>query len=384
MTKTRLILHAGGPKTGSSSIQECFSPMQSNLPIDLIGKLGFRLITHQKTSNLSIITDDLQLRRHSLDEYGLLVQDVKEQIKQGELQGDTTFVFSSEHAGRPNLKFSEAAQMRKFLGLLAVDSEVLYYLRPLISFATAYYVQILKECALYPRFGFEILSSNDIAANRIIHFHHLYSRDRVNVVLFDPTRLFDTDIRIDFIQRITGEPVSRLLKEAVAASEIFNSSISLQLYNILFGLYLEAGLAEPKRPPLSFVNFIDSGKWPGDSITLNDIFDEHQCAFIADQAISEYDSCSYLGIDMPCPGKQGPYARRKVEEQEILEYNFVLTQRQREVLEDLMTRLISHPDKAIARTNQISFIEKMVNSHPLEVYPCLETLRGVLYICMSI
>lgn len=100
-----LVVHAGGPKTGSGSIQRAFNPRKPQISQDLLEKLGFQFLFSKNgiTSNLGGLvtgisaghlssTEVVEWRQFFLSQYGLST-DPESKL----------FVFSAELLGGPRL-----------------------------------------------------------------------------------------------------------------------------------------------------------------------------------------------------------------------------------------------------------------------------------------
>jgi hypothetical protein len=269
-----IILHAGGPKTGSGSIQRAFNPQKPQISKDLLNNLGFRFFYSQKgiTSNLGGLVSQLFSGNLSSYELTQWKHAFSEQIRDPINSRSPAFVFSSERMGSPHLGEVRSDRVVEFVKSLGSVEHVIYYARPILSLALSLGLQHAKSGKSQA-----INSMTKIRDRHIVDKYLMYSSSyehaQISFCRFDRQALLGGDVRIDIASRISSlgdyfddlEAQIRMVPPA-------NEKIDLPIFLLLKKIYHEAVFSQGLNVPQLFINFITMGKWAGPPCMLSDLY----------------------------------------------------------------------------------------------------------------
>jgi hypothetical protein len=233
---SRLILHIGMPKTGTSSIQETLYTWGG------LGEIRYAdlgMANHGGVISSFFSENPYSWRGHRVA--GRSQKEVDQFNKQVFFKLDTicssqgTQLISGEgiwHMSEPAL-----IKLRDYFAPYFGCIEVIGYVRPPASFITSAFQQLVKNHGLtqlnaeanYPNYQ-----------NKFEKFDRVFGRDNVTLRLFDPKQLVGGDAVVDFCQ-LLGESISPEQVQRV------NESLSLEATAVLFAYRREGPKYAPYR-----------------------------------------------------------------------------------------------------------------------------------------
>lgn len=288
----RIVVHAGGPKTGSGSIQRAFNPQKPQISKDLLEKLDFQFLFSKQgiTSNLGGLVNDLytgHLSSYELEQWRQFF------FTQFALPFDLksrSFIFSAERMGSPHLTLVRCARAAEFVNSLGRVTEIIYYGRPLISLALSLGLQKAKSGDTRGIARMINVSPRHIV-DKYLMYASSYNHAKISFYHFDRQALLGADVRIDIASRICKFDNSLPDLEAqISLIPPANEKVDLPILLILKRLYQENSFRQDSTIPQIFINFITMGKWAGPPCALSDIYtyDEIEALYqISTQELSE-------------------------------------------------------------------------------------------------
>lgn len=298
--KFQIVLHAGGPKTGSSSIQRCFHPSEPLISKSLFDSLPFRLL-HRPDSkldyrpranqapfldfcwqNVSSSTDIENWKKHYLCQ----IADISEQ------PFGLKFVFSAERAGAPRLNLFKAQRLALFLESIAPVSRVLYYARPFISLCLSLGLQRVKSFAIRPRGGSLFQTFKLVQSNHIVDKYDLlsacYQDSSILFRAFNRNLLAGNDVRVDFATHLnTPDEIVESLCSELSRISFANESIDLPVLILITKIYEDLSIPEKSQVPSFFNQFISVGNWSGPPCSLIDLFSPEEINYMYCKSLEE-------------------------------------------------------------------------------------------------
>lgn len=293
-----ILLHAGGPKTGTSSIQRFFDSRDpSPLSQDLKDCLPFQLLLSNSSSNLSKLTHNIF--SNNLGSQQSIHRDlILDQISDAGMQ--KVSVFSAEHAGFPFLSFVQAHRLYSFLSCLG-DVKVLFYIRNAIDLSLSLYAQNIKAHGIRntERF-FDSFEKGGGALRILLCFYYLYGKDNVKSIFFERNSLYRRDVRLDFAFQLGADSLMQDLAEAALAEPSTNEKIDYQTYRILANLYRRHKiLPQERQPPKRFIQFVTVGSWNGLPLCHRDFIDPAQIRRLYNLTLREISECQLIDVEIP-------------------------------------------------------------------------------------
>lgn len=298
-TKPRIILHAGGPKTGSSSIQRVFHPQKSPLSQSILSDLPFQMLTRQAASadfgpkcnqgrNLDLIWGT-ELNEALINKWKL---DLKQQTTESAKSGRVVYVFSAERAGAPQLNVRQSKQLAELLISIGTVTKVLYYVRPLLALSLSLGLQQVKAFAIRPLNGMLFHRIGRISCTHIVdkykYFKACYPDSQIDFRVFSRSELEGSDVRLDFASQCATPTnlLDRLRLELLSLPSA-NESIDLPTLRIIAKLYNILVIPENTRIPSLFNQFLSLGSWKGPRCSLLDLYTEDQIRLLHAKSIEE-------------------------------------------------------------------------------------------------
>ena len=294
-----IILHAGGPKTGSGSIQRAFNPREPQISKDLLDKLGFQFllsrvgntsnlgkevadVTHCKLSSQQII----ELRAHFLSQ---IDREINSELPD--------LVFSAERIGRPLLSAGQAIRAADFLNTLGTVKRVIYYSRPIMSLALSLGLQYAKTGRYHAITEILELSPGHIV-DKYLMYSSGYKQAQISFCRFDRQALLGGDVRIDIASRISSlgdylDDLEAQIRMVLPANE----KIDLPILILLKKIYHEAVFSRGLNVPQLFINFITMGKWAGPPCMLLDLYTSEEIEILSQLSDLEVLAISSAGIN---------------------------------------------------------------------------------------
>jgi hypothetical protein len=297
-----LLLHAGAPKTGTDSIQRCFS---------YYAKDNFKLIADQfellrsqgdESCNLSKYTHEIEqsYKRPSPDTLISYITNRK-LCKEFIGSGKKHLVFSSEQAGRPSLTLRGAKSQYDFLRFFSDEPWCLYYMRDPVSQCLALISQSLKMGANHLNIIPHFLHSQPNVRN-VIFFDALYGRSNVICVPFDPPKFTNEDILFDFCGRLGISSSEAKMTAFLQSFNRSNANLPIVLLQLLSNLYQR--IAIPYSTRLSLADSLSDLVFAGRKANHDDFMSSDQISGLYESSKRDYDELGgYLGFE--------PYPRSK-------------------------------------------------------------------------
>lgn len=237
-SQSNIILHAGGPKTGSSSIQRTFHPRNSQISSQILSCLPFRMMTRISSASdfrpecNQCINLDL-IWGKQVDEVSICKwkQDLRRQIR-GSAGPTETYVFSAERAGAPQIDKLKCSQLAALIESIGLVPKVIYYARPLLGLCLSLGLQQLKAFAIRPISGRLFSRIGKISPTHIIdkytYFRECYPDAIIDFRTFIRCQLEGSDVRLDFAAQLgTPTELLELLGIELLAQPSINESIDL-------------------------------------------------------------------------------------------------------------------------------------------------------------
>jgi hypothetical protein len=376
----QIILHAGGPKTGSSSIQEFYNDNTQSLhPKEHSLDLPFAFLKDGNGNNLSRLADSIQ---RGVANEARIFAILNSQIAKKSRNREILNVFSAEHAGNPGLDFLQAYRLSTFLGTLGSVS-VLYYIRPLIDLSLSLYAQGLKASAqLSAEPYLKRFMMGDGGARHILYFNQLYGPDNVQTVPFSRDEFVDGDIRVDFASRLGAKSFIDSIKEAASEVPSINEKIDWPMFMILRKIYISQGLHRGNTPPASFIQFITVGNWNGDRLCHRDLFSPAQIRLLHKLSQDEFCACQALSIKMPGPTKDVAYYLdgKNRKDVNLDDYLISLTEAQHKHLTGICNKF----RRQFSDNNLNATLQKYLQFSKDETFRAVPLLSAILKACIMI
>jgi hypothetical protein len=362
--KPHIILHAGGPKTGTSSIQRTFHPQKSSISQKILSELPFQMLARQSSPadfdpecnqgrNLDLIwgkrLDEVLINKWKLD--------LKRQTARNANYSRVSYVFSAERAGAPQLNMRRCKQLAELLTAFGTVTKVLYYARPLLALSLSLGLQQVKAFAIKPLSGRLFHRIGKISCTHVVdkynYFRASYPDSQIDFRVFSKGELDGSDVRLDFAgQLATAKNLLELLRLELLALPSANESIDLPALLIMNKMYNILEIPENTRIPSLFNQFLSLGSWKGPRCSLLDLYTEDQIKFLHAKSLEEIEMIR----DMAQPTRLDCFKRmadqfvhmlpplqdclnRNSAENNLDSYTFKLTCSQRFLLQDALARL---------------------------------------------
>lgn len=347
----RIVVHAGGPKTGSGSIQRAFNPRKPQISQDLLEKLGFQFLFSKNgiTSNQGGLVTDIsaghlsdtevvEWRQFFLSQYGRLTNPESK-----------LFVFSAERMGAPRLTSERSARVAEFINTLGIVKQVVYYARPIMPLALSLGLQRAKNGKTRAIDMMTQVNPQHIV-NKHMMFSSGYDQAEINFRRFDRHSLGGSDVRIDIASQLckSGESISDLEKQLSLVSSA-NEKIDLPMLLLLKKLYREAGFGEKIKVPQVFINFITMGKWAGLPCTHADLYTSDEIEAMYQLSILEVSSLQSAGTNSSLQRigdyfqdslrPKDHYMARRGHVNDLDAYSFSLTEAQRNIIRIMLSKM---------------------------------------------
>lgn len=295
--KAELILHAGMPKTGSTSIQavlKCPSQVADleaggcralTIANDVfmrdIGLAAVEELHDDRLSNMGMYLNAVLNRpRHRGPEaIQRLRRSFSAELRTSiqALPTSMTMIISAEAAGSAALDMATLLKLRTFLERWFSKMRVIVYVREPLSYALSRLQQSIKLGQ--PREnGLRSALRSCHQASAITNFRELFGYDNVTVRSFDSALLAGEDVRIDFFEQLLG-PKKITLKPVAQTT----NNLSLTNEMVCFLESLSNGGSIPRS--IGWSRLIGSVRWAGTKYSGDHLtFEQHQ------QLISETDA----------------------------------------------------------------------------------------------
>ena len=296
-----IILHAGGPKTGTSSIQRTFNPKNFSINGCDLKNIPFKMLTRRLSAeDFSAECNQGRAFKHiwgnsidlvMVDEWR---NDLLSQITRETNHKNISYVFSAERAGAPKIDLLKSKQLAEFLCTIGRVNEVLYYARPLKSLYLALGLQQIKAFAIRPKHRKLFAINENISITHITdkyrYFKDLYPDAKINFRVFQRRCLKNSDIRLDFAEQLsTSKEMLDKIRLELNKTPNSNKSIDLPVLKILTKLYEDFNVQENTRVSSLFLQFLSLGNWSGQPCTLLDIYTEEQVNIIKTRSQEEIE-----------------------------------------------------------------------------------------------
>jgi hypothetical protein len=354
-----IILHAGGPKTGTSSIQRTFDPQgspiyQRILSERILSDLPSQMLApYNQGRNLDLLWGK-QLDEASINKWKL---DLKQQMARSANSGRVAYVFSAERAGAPQINARRSKQLAELLTSVGTVTNVLYYARPLLSLSLSLSLQQVKAFAIKPLSGKLFHRIGRISCTHIVDkynfFRECYPDSQIDFRVFRREELEGSDVRLDFASQLaTAKNLLELLRPELLALPSANESIDLPALLIMTKMHNILEIPENTRIPPLFNQFLSVGSWKGPRCSLLDLYTEDQIKLLHANSLEEIDSISDMAqasklnwfikladhFSLLLPTLQDCLNRNSVEN-DLDSYTFKLTSTQRFLLQDAIAIL---------------------------------------------
>lgn len=215
----KVLLHAGGDKTGSTSIQSFMDQNRDSLSdhgyLYAPELLHTKLTAHFAADPIKI--DYYQVRAHITDfdelrhQAAVYVANLFDLIHQG---NHHTLIISYE--GLDALNENELTKLREYLLNFSNNIEILYYIRPRLSYA----VSAISERVKHGRPSWIQHPPITLYQNKLKRFADVFGRDSLTVAVYDP----DRNAISDYMDRCRiPSSISHQMKQA---NDRLNSSLS--------------------------------------------------------------------------------------------------------------------------------------------------------------
>ena len=291
-----ILLHAGGPKTGTDSIQRCFGYYAANNfkwiadDFELLKPVDFN------TSNLSSITHRIEqdhTQAITISREGFIT---KQKLSKGFAElNEKHYVFSSEQAGRPSLTPDRAKKQYEYLRYYCDQPRVLYYMRDPMSQCLSLITQIIKEGLDYHKVLPQFLKGQPNMRN-VLTFDALYGTSNVMCVPFDPSKFRNNSILYDFCDRLGMTDDKMNISSFLERFNNTNNSPPLNLLCLLRDIYKRLNM--PQNTRMHFLNALSDVSLAGPKAVLSDFLSSEQIARLSDLYVNEHDELgAYLGFE---------------------------------------------------------------------------------------
>ena len=330
---TQLVLHAGGPKTGSTAVQMFFKELRQK-KIKPSDQLRFSFLSDKKTFNLSkvahqIFTGDF---RCSLDKFLRTSSGSVPDIC-------SSLIFSAEHAGAPGQSDVRSNNLSRFLKSL-YPVTVLYYVRPTMSLSLSLYLQKCKASGTFNSNALiKNLTRNQYGVATLVErFNHLYGVENVQIIPFKRELLACQDIRVDFAKCLNSDKdVVEALARVAKKTPSPNAQIDLEIFNILKSIYTKNIVTRNNAPPRPFIQFCTSGSWAGDKVIHTDVFTDDEIKVLHETSMAEFEKLISLGLRVDPPSDLSYYLKeRKITSSDS--YQMHLSEEQKQIFSRVLLR----------------------------------------------
>jgi hypothetical protein len=327
----RLVLHAGGPKTGSGAIQKFYQKLKKSKS-NISDRLEFSFLSDQSSFNLGKIVNQIFKGnfRYSLEEFL--------SVSSGSVPDNcSTLIFSAERAGAPGQSDVRSNNLSRFLKSL-YPVTVLYYVRPTMSLSLSLYLQTCKASGTF--------NSNDLIKNLtrnqygvatlVERFNHLYGVENVQIIPFKRELLACQDIRVDFAKRLNSDKdVVEALARVANKTPSPGGQVDFQMLNILKSIYTKNMVTRNNKTPRLFNQFCTDGSWAGDKVIHTDVFTNDEIKALHETSVAEFEKLISLGLQADPPNDLSYYLKeRKISSSDI--YQMYLSEWQKQIFSKIL------------------------------------------------
>lgn len=387
-----IILHAGGPKTGSGSIQRAFNPQAKEPQIrqSLLDQLGFRFL-HSKlntSANLGRLHNGLVDAKYTDMEINAWRQWLLSQIKKSGCHSQ--YVFSAESAGSPKLRYDRAARLASFIESLGTMSHVIYYARPIMSLSLSLGLQNLKAGASQASIGTVARIHPNHIVTKYNIFKELYKDAKITFSCFERAKLVGCDIRLDIASRLGSSKQNlKLIKRDLSSVPPANEKIDRPILLIMRRIYGQLLTSESTAVPPIFNMFITMGKWCGPACTHLDLYSPAELEQLYEASIQEISSLKEAGntfgqlahfFEKSLLPKQN-YMVSDRDPIDLSSYQFKMTLSQRDAIRKIRSKMRKMSLTTLPEYRRLSSI--LSDSHQTE-YMALEILPDILTASMKV
>ncbi len=295
----QIVLHIGGPKTGTGSIQRAFNPQKPQVSLDLLDKLGFQFLYSKNniSSNLGPLVNNLSSENLTTFEKKEWAQSFDLQFDQLKKSQSKSFVFSAERLGDPRINRVSCGRTSEFINSIGNVIEVIYYSRSIMSIALSLGLQHAKSGK-----SKGIRGMTSIKPTHVVDKYRMYSSEYTSAKMgfynFERNSLRGGDVRLDIAYRLARyENYLPQLEAELVALPNANEKIDRSMLSILRSLYHKNGIDDIKKVPPIFVNFITMGKWTGSPCIHSDLYTAEEIKILYQLQNQEISILREFGAD---------------------------------------------------------------------------------------
>lgn len=384
MNDLEILLHSGGPKTGSGSIQRFYS---KDLPAlfssqGISRTMPFALLSQKPggvgSANMGKLTNPVMkgIGGGSNQILSEVIVDYHNRRLSNGLPN--TLVISAENAGYPALTFAEASRLAELLKEHTIKPiKVVYYVRPLMDLSLSLIAQNIKAAASF-KYARSIAKrlTGDHCARKYCYFRHLYG-NQVYFYPFGRGLLHGADVRLDFASKISSKELANELQSFAQQVPSSNAKINLPILKILRQLYASFSLDNQNRPPTLFNQFITEGQWEGSSLVHRDLFSSAVIQTLYANALEEAITLQHIGLPQGFEMLDlDGYMQKNENVCDANSYNSCLTEIQLCMLRSMVNGL-KHLSP-LAPSGLISSIDELAHSSTERPYGVSQCLHDIL------
>lgn len=291
-----LLLHAGGPKTGTDSIQRFFGYHAANHFKWIANHFELVKRTDYPTANLSSFTDRIENHYNQATQTAIETfiskQDIRSQLSAFK---DKPLVFSSEQAGRPSLTPMLGKKQYQYLLQYSNNPYVLYYIRNPLSQCLALLTQSIKAGGGTNNVLPQFLKCQPNMKNILI-FDALYGKANVICAPFDPINFHKQNILFDFCERIGKVDRITNIDILIQGFKNTNNGLPLVMLRLIQDAYQRVSI--PHHSRMTLLNSFSTIRFAGRKPLHSDFMSVDQIACLSESATNEYEElASYLGTE---------------------------------------------------------------------------------------
>lgn len=391
---TSIVLHAGGPKTGSGSVQRAFNPQKPQISQTLLEELEFQFLFAKAgiSANLGGLVGDLSAGRMSTQEMLGWKQHLSSQLSRFNKLDSRAYIFSAEFSGAPRLTHERSARVAYFLDALGTIRQVIYYARPLMSLPLSLGLQKAKSGNSHNLYHIPRIRPSHIVDKYLMYSSH-YEKAEISFCCFDRNLLLGNEVRIDFASRLSSSgKCPPNLEAEINLIPSSNEKIDLPILKLITKLYQEAGFGPDSKVPALFINFLTMGRWTGAPCTLLDLYSPEEIEGMYQNSILEISTLRNFTVNSSLSGiadffqeslKSKDYymVRHTVHSSDLSAYQFRMTDAQRNIIGGICSKMRK---MSLTKLKEFKTLSSIANDTIDACYCAEEILPIVLNAAMCI